>query len=58
MAKVVNFYHQLTRSQKKRDRKKKKKEKERGSIETNCISLSNEFGTKISRSLVERRVKS
>ena len=57
MAKVVNFYHQLTRSQKKRDRKKKK-EKERGSIETNCISLSNEFGTKISRSLVERRVKS
>ena len=57
MAKVVNFYHQLTRSQKKRDREKKK-EKERGSIETNCISLSNEFGTKISRSLVERRVKS
>ena len=54
MAKVVNFYHQLTWSQKKRDRKKKK----RGSIETNCISLSNEFGTKISRSLVERRVKS
>ena len=27
MAKVVNFYHQLTRSQKKRDRKKKRKKK-------------------------------
>ena len=28
-----------------------------GSIEINCISLSNEFGTNVFRSLVERKVK-
>ena len=52
MAKVVKSCHQLTWSQKKHD------QRERGSIETNSISLSNEFGANISRSLVKRRVKS
>ena len=51
MAKVVKSCHQLTWSQKKCD------QKEKGSMEANCISLSNEFGAKVFRSLVERRVK-
>ena len=52
MTKVVKSCHQLTWSQKKRN------QKERGSIETNWISLSKEFGAKVFCSLVERRVKS
>ena len=51
MAKVVKSCHQLTWSPKKHEKK------ERGSIETNCISLSNEFGAKVFLSLVKRRVK-
>ena len=51
MSKTVKSCHQLTWSQKKCD------QKGRCSIETNCISLSNEFNAKIFCSLVERRVK-
>ena len=51
MAKVVKSCHQLTWSLKKHD------QKEKDSIETNCISLSNEFGVKVFCSLVKRRVK-
>ena len=50
MAKVVKSCYQLTWSQKKHG------QKARGSIETNYISLSNKFGAKVFRSLLERRV--
>ena len=51
MATVVRSCHQLTWLQKEPD------QKERGFIETNCVSWSNEFSAKVFCSLVKRRVK-
>ena len=51
MAKVIRSCHRLTWLQKEPD------QKERGFIETNCVSCSDEFSAKIFCSLVKRRVK-